>query len=235
MMQALARAIAMIDRGTDWRETSDAMRAFCQPHGYDRLVIWSVASRAEDVVGQIHHVEGDWFGSGEPIDTATYLRRCPVNLHIFKTEKPFFWTKQEDSYRLTTSPRGPGLHGLQVPVFGAAGLKGAVSFGGNRIDSSLAVRLALVSLAGGAFAMAERLADTGAQSGAQPESSRLSPREREVLRWIAAGRRQADAAQLLGLSERTVENHLRRIRHRLGVSTTAEAIRVTVSSGEIET
>jgi DNA-binding CsgD family transcriptional regulator len=62
----------------------------------------------------------------------------------------------------------------------------------------------------------------------------LSPREREVLRWIAAGRRQTDIAATLGLSERTVENHLRRIRLRLAVATTAQAVKVAIQSGEIE-
>ncbi len=229
-MQKLARSIAVIERSTDWREITDSLRAFVLPHGYDRLVIWSVAADSADVIGQIHHAEGDWFGAGKTVDTATYLRRCPVNQHIFRTEAPFFWTKEADSYRLNPHPHGPGLHGLQVPVFGASGLKGAVSFGGNRIDSTLPVRLALTALAGAAHAAATRLA----LSRQEEKPVMLSPREREVMRWIAAGKRQVDAASLLGLSERTVENHLRRIRHRLGASTTAEAIRIAVSSGEID-
>jgi len=62
----------------------------------------------------------------------------------------------------------------------------------------------------------------------------LSPREREVLEWTAAGRRQADIAATLGLSERTVENHLRSARRRLGVTTTAQAIRMAIRNGEID-
>jgi DNA-binding CsgD family transcriptional regulator len=50
--------------------------------------------------------------------------------------------------------------------------------------------------------------------------------------WTAAGGGEASAATL-GLSERTVENHLRRIRKRLGVATTAQAIRVAIRNGEI--
>ncbi|MCC4104765.1 response regulator transcription factor [Serratia ureilytica] len=40
-------------------------------------------------------------------------------------------------------------------------------------------------------------------------------------------------AAMLGLSERTVENHLRRIRRRLGAATTAQAISVAIRLGEI--
>ena len=37
---------------------------------------------------------------------------------------------------------------------------------------------------------------------------------------------------MLGLSERTVENHLRRIRQRLGAATTAQAIGVAIRLGD---
>ena len=55
-----------------------------------------------------------------------------------------------------------------------------------------------------------------------------------MLSWTAAGHRQVDIAAILGLSERTVENHLRRIRKRLGASTTAQAIRAAIQNGDIE-
>ncbi|WP_256588620.1 MULTISPECIES: LuxR C-terminal-related transcriptional regulator [unclassified Pseudomonas] len=54
------------------------------------------------------------------------------------------------------------------------------------------------------------------------------------MEWTAAGRRQADIAATLGLSERTVENHLRSARRRLGVTTTAQAIRMAIRNGEID-
>lgn len=50
-----------------------------------------------------------------------------------------------------------------------------------------------------------------------------------MLAGTDAGRRQVEIAAILGISERTIENHLRRIRKRLGVTTTAQAIR----NGEI--
>ena len=66
-----------------------------------------------------------------------------------------------------------------------------------------------------------------------PTNRRLSDREREVLGLIAAGRRQAEIATSLGISGRTVENHLRNIRQRIGVKTTAQAVQAAIRLGEL--
>lgn len=212
------------------------VRDFATPLGYDRFVLFSAsAARAEEeVVERIFWVEGDWFGTGEVVDALTYIRRCPMTRHIFEVNEPFFWTKTQgesgELYQVVRIPRGRGIHGLQVPVFGQSGLEGAVSFGGERIDGSAQARLALSLVGTSAFLTARRLLEAPANGAL----GKLSEREREVLTWTAAGRRQADIAATLGLSERTVENHLRRIRRRLGVATTAQAIRVAIRNGEIE-
>lgn len=44
----------------------------------------------------------------------------------------------------------------------------------------------------------------------------LSPREREVLRWIANGKSNAVIAEILGISPHTVDTHNRRIFRKLG-------------------
>jgi DNA-binding CsgD family transcriptional regulator len=105
-----------------------------------------------------------------------------------------------------------------------------MSFGGTTIDSSIATRLTLTLVGAAALRSAKRMSGIRVQS----EPRRLTKREREVIRWIASGRKQADAAILLGLSERTVENHLRRIRKRLGVANTAQAIQVSMQRGELD-
>jgi DNA-binding CsgD family transcriptional regulator len=117
-----------------------------------------------------------------------------------------------------------------VPVFGTTGLEGAISFAGTAINASASARLLLDAAATAAFRAARRLAE----SPAERSGSALSNREREVLRWVAAGRRQAEIAATLGLSTRTVENHLRHARQRLGVATTAQAVRAASRRGEIE-
>ncbi len=212
----------------------EAVRDFAKPYGYDRYVLYSISSADDDVVDRIYWVEGDWFGNDESVDAITYIRHCPVTRHIVETDKPFFWTKtygtDGERYRVVRKPQGNGIHGLQIPIFGPHGLEGAMSFGGERVDSSSKVRLSINLVAISAFFSARNLIELPKGEG----SGRLSRRECEVLAWVAAGRRQADIAATLGLSIRTVENHLRRARRHLGVITTAEAIRIAIRNGDID-
>jgi len=53
---------------------------------------------------------------------------------------------------------------------------------------------------------------------------RLTPREAQVLRWVAAGKTDRDVAVLLGCSPRTVHKHLQRVYTKLGVETRTAAV-----------
>lgn len=226
------RSALMIEGAESLAAIEAEVRAFAEPLGYDRFVLFSASATHDKVVERIYWVEGDWFGDGENVDAETYVRRCPVTRHILEAREPFFWTKTigkaGDLYKIVRLPRGQGVHGLQIPVFGPSGLEGAMSLGGERIDASRQARLALGLIATTAFFSARRLLEATVEAAGP-----LSDREREVLAWTAAGRRQIEIAATLGLSERTVENHLRRIRKRLGVATTAQAIRVSIRNGDI--
>ena len=195
--------------------------------------MFSISAARDDLLDGIYWLEGSWFDDGEALDAETYVRHCPVTRHVLETDQPFFWTKTPSDrgarYRFVGSPRGPGLHGLQIPIFGRVGLIGAVSFGGEEIESTAHVRLALNQVGATAFQVARGLLEP-------PDAvskTELSVRELEVLQWIASGQRVADIAATLDLSERTVENHLRRIRQRLQVRTTAGAVTAALRSGAI--
>jgi len=58
--------------------------------------------------------------------------------------------------------------------------------------------------------------------------NRLTPREAEVVRWVAAGKSDAQIGAILGISARTVQKHLQRAYEKLGVeSRTAAAMRAS--------
>jgi DNA-binding CsgD family transcriptional regulator len=58
-----------------------------------------------------------------------------------------------------------------------------------------------------------------------------APREREVLRWVAAGKTDRDVADILGISPRTVHKHLQRVYAQLGVETRTAAVMRALALG----
>jgi DNA-binding NarL/FixJ family response regulator len=63
---------------------------------------------------------------------------------------------------------------------------------------------------------------------------KLTPRQREVLRLIAEGRRMKEIGAMLELSTRTVETHKYEMMRGLGVESTAELVRYAIQIGLVE-
>lgn len=59
----------------------------------------------------------------------------------------------------------------------------------------------------------------------------LTLREREVCQFLAYGHTNAEIAEKLFLSDRTVETHRNHIMHKLGVKTRAELVRFAIDNG----
>lgn len=57
-----------------------------------------------------------------------------------------------------------------------------------------------------------------------PPNQTLTRRQREALEWVGDGKTMADIAQIMGLTQATVEKHLRLAREALNVDTTAQAV-----------
>jgi DNA-binding NarL/FixJ family response regulator len=64
----------------------------------------------------------------------------------------------------------------------------------------------------------------GSARGEDPAFALLSPREREVLKLITEGFGNAQIAERLSISEKTVRNHVSNLFDKLGVWTRAQAI-----------
>ena len=73
-----------------------------------------------------------------------------------------------------------------------------------------------------------------AQELGAPEDSYLRPltqRDMEILRLLADGKSLAQIAEALGVAYKTVANTLSRIKDKLGVSQTADLIRIAIGQG----
>ena len=59
----------------------------------------------------------------------------------------------------------------------------------------------------------------------------ITPREREVLTWVGAGKSDRQIADILGMSNRTVQKHLEHIYKKLGVETRTAAVMRALGRG----
>ena len=57
-----------------------------------------------------------------------------------------------------------------------------------------------------------------------PPNQTLTKRQREALEWVGDGKTMQDIAQIMGLTQATIEKHLRLARDALNVETTAQAV-----------
>ena len=64
---------------------------------------------------------------------------------------------------------------------------------------------------------------TDAAASHRVTEAQLTPRETEVLSWVAKGKTNRDVADILGMSPRTVNKHLEHVFEKLGVETRAAA------------
>jgi DNA-binding NarL/FixJ family response regulator len=88
-----------------------------------------------------------------------------------------------------------------------------VAAGGRYVETEIAQALALLSTSSG--------------GGLE----QLSPRELEILRLLAAGRSLAQIAEALGLGYKTIANTCSQIKAKLGVTKTADLLRLALKAG----
>jgi DNA-binding NarL/FixJ family response regulator len=72
------------------------------------------------------------------------------------------------------------------------------------------------------------------ESGEEPKRDKLTDRELEVVKLIAEAHTNKQIAEILGLSEKTVESHRSNILNKLGMSDRVELVRYAVRRGLIE-
>lgn len=74
----------------------------------------------------------------------------------------------------------------------------------------------------------------GRPAASIPVALRLSPRELEILRLLAAGRSQKEIASTLVISSKTVATHIQHVLGKLGVHSRAEAVAAAYRSGLVD-
>ncbi|MET0430136.1 MAG: LuxR family transcriptional regulator [Microvirga sp.] len=169
-----------------------------------------------------------------------YFRIDPVGQHNFVTSSPFRWSEAQqgrqgrrgDRIRVVMSEGAEfGLKdGYCVPIHSATGWQAAISFASDQsLDLSrrdLAAAHMLAITAHGRLRLLMGESDI--------RSFTLTPREREVLTWAAAGKTAWETSTILRISEATVITHLDNIRRKFNVANTTQAVTQALQSGELQ-
>ncbi len=124
---------------------------------------------------------------------------------------------------------GPVEHAGHLPRTLAPALSPGATV---RVGTSSGVRLSVRNL--GTATLGETMLLLAQERGSQPgrlAEAALTPRETEVLSWLAKGKTNRDIADILGMSPRTVNKHLEHIFEKLGVETRAAA--AALASGHL--
>lgn len=197
------------------------------------------ASRGFRRVSYHHYPQGTPHRTGEGLDlvaegfpkawvcrylSARLYAVDPIPVLALGRAQPFLWSQA--ALLAPPDPAGAAYleelaaahlgDGLALAVFGPAGRDGYVGlgWGGPAVPLTGAEIGELQAAAQmGHLAYCARI-----ENGAVEIRQRLSPREREVLDWIARGKSNTDIATILGLSRHTVGTLVRRIFVKLGVN-----------------
>ena len=160
----------------------------------------------------------------------------PIPALAARSTEPFFWSDigaltalldHEEAYLEELKDARLG-EGLGVPVFGPLNCDGYVGLGFGGTRPALGQR-AVRELQ--AAAQVAHLAYCGMAAGQQRARYALSPREREVLHWIARGKSNAVISTIMDISPHTVDTHVRRIFDKLGVADRTTAAIKGLGSG----
>jgi DNA-binding CsgD family transcriptional regulator len=66
-----------------------------------------------------------------------------------------------------------------------------------------------------------------------PPARPLTPRERECLRWVAAGKTDWEIGQILTISEQTAHGYVQNALAKLGARTRAQAVALAMLSAQL--
>ena len=161
--------------------------------------------------------------------SSRYLEEDPVVGEALRRPLSFLWpevcapeTLSHSQRHLMEDARDAGIsNGLTIPIIGRGVDAASLSVVPDELDASgrlvLIRHRQLLQLLAIHFDRRARskLLETELIGGSSRRRSLLSPREREVLEWIARGKSTWDIAQILRISEKGVEFHVENARRKL--------------------
>ncbi|HJR56123.1 MAG TPA: LuxR family transcriptional regulator [Rhizomicrobium sp.] len=165
-----------------------------------------------------------------------FFRDDPTVLRMNASPVPFRWTDNcvhatSGQKRMVAAMQEVGVReGLAVPVHGPYGVIAGVSIAsGDHYDLSPGDERALHMAS---LYLHSKMQALRAEVPSRP-LRKLTPRERECLKWVAAGKTDWEISQILSISEQTVHGYVQNALTKLNARTRAQAVALAMLSAQI--
>ncbi|GLK54525.1 helix-turn-helix transcriptional regulator [Methylopila capsulata] len=232
-------AIEAVTQGGTPEDVFRELLKIVEPYGLTNLIAGtmpsprSTKSKAKQHLWSERHPPGwmeRYLQKGYVFDDPV-IRRIHGELSAFRwRDAPLSLGIESRQRLIMNEARDFGLRdGLAVPIVLTDGSLGSVSFGGSHVDVPPEAVGAINLIAIYAMGRAVQLR-TEAEIGAR---ARLTPREVDALRWAAEGKTLSQIGTCLGISDRTVEHHLKSAAVKLGAANRAHTIAEAFRAGLI--
>ncbi|MCJ0765290.1 LuxR family transcriptional regulator [Variovorax terrae] len=170
-----------------------------------------------------------------------YVAIDPTVAHCQEHTKPLIWSEglyTKDSIRLWEEARAYGIgHGISVPIHERFfGVKSMVSLARDKpLDHSPAALQEMMAAATQLTTSAHyAAANVILPSLFAARDPKLSPRERECLKWAAEGKSSWETAGILNISDGTARLHMNNAMRKLKVHTRTQAVALAVALGVVK-
>jgi LuxR family quorum-sensing transcriptional regulator LasR len=170
----------------------------------------------------------------------SYDRVDPVITHCFEKNTPMLWdttrfnrSAWREAFDLACSYGVRG--GISFPVSSADGEVGVMSFATTERNHCPTPELqASLSLLRDYAFESQRQINASLTGARETERIKLTPREKECLSWIAAGKTSWETSVIIGCSEATVNFHLANVMKKFGVRMRRQAVLRAVMENYID-
>lgn len=231
--------ISMCGQANSKAEVLDGLEVAAKAFGMDCYAIAGIPLPNErlDPYMMLNAWPNEWF---ERYVSQNYVHVDPVIHRTRMSDEAFVWSEalrdaplSRASRRVMDEATNFGMmDGYSVPLHSVGGFQAIVTFGARKVDLSDEQR--------GALQMVAIYAHNKLRAFLiEPDVSRMSaalkvtPREREVILWCAAGKTNWEIGQILGISEKTVQHELASACRRLNSVNRAQLIAEAIRLGII--
>jgi len=206
-------------------------------YGYTSFLVSGLPSQRERLEPYIL-LNGWPIGWYQRYIAANHYRHDPCVRHCFSTIEPFAWNELPSNLldaaeaRLIMSEAADfGLtEGLCIPLHDVYGSQAVVTMAGRQVELTPSARRMVHLASLYAYGAAERAIRTPTYHRGE---GRLTERERDVMRWTAEGKTFWEIGMILGISEMTVNDHMRHIREKLGTRNATHSLAEALRRREI--